>query len=554
MHNTVAYNQATLQRFALFAMGLMALVFLCAASVARAQNAAGGTETVVVLPFENGSKAPGLEWIGEAFPEVVGRRLAASTSLFVVPRNDRVYALDRLGIPANARPSLATLLRLGEEMDADFLVLGRYAYDGQTFTATAQLLDMKKLHLSPEVKEAGPLPKLLDLQLALTWDMMRVMNPGELSSRNAFVAAGPSVRLDALEKYIRGVIASDRAERLRNLREAVRLNPSYPPAVLLLARTYYDARDYANAASWFARVPAGDPAAREAQFYLGMSQFYTGDFVHAQAAFDFVATRLPLTEVYNNLGVVAGRRGLKTAAEYFQRAVQADPSDPDYHFNLAVALARSGDAAAAAKHLRQGLELRPADAEAKTFLDQLSSGTSAAATPAPGTAGKSMKLPLERIKSNYDEASFRQLALEIENLNETRLAKTDTHTHASFHVQHGRQMLAENFLTVAEKEFREAAVLDPANAVAHAGLARVLELTNDAVGARAEARSSVRLTPNADAFLVLARLDLRDNKTDAAAESVDKALQLEPANAEAQALKSAIAAKLAEKGQPLRNP
>jgi len=249
---------------------VLLLTLLSSVPPAHAQYIAGATETIVVLPFENGSRAPGLEWIGEAFPEIMGRRLATATSLFVVPRADRVYALDRLGIPANARPSLATLLRLGEEMDVDYLVLGRYAYDGQTFTATAQLLDMKKLHLSPEIKESGPLTKLLDLELALTWDMMRVMNPNQTSSRNAFVAAAPSVRLDALEKYIRGVIATDRGERLRNLRDAVQLNPAYYPAVMQLARTYYEGRDYANAASWFARVPASDAAAREAQFYLGM--------------------------------------------------------------------------------------------------------------------------------------------------------------------------------------------------------------------------------------------------------------------------------------------
>src|SRR4051812_35892566 len=100
-----------------------------------------------------------------------------------------------VGIPATARPSMATLLRLGEEMDADYLIVGRYSYDGQTFTATAQLLDMKALRLSPEVKETGQLPKLLELQLGLTWDLMRQMDPNQLASRNAFAAAGPSVRL-----------------------------------------------------------------------------------------------------------------------------------------------------------------------------------------------------------------------------------------------------------------------------------------------------------------------------------------------------------------------
>jgi Flp pilus assembly protein TadD len=50
---------------------------------------------------------------------------------------------------------------------------------------------------------------------------------------------------------------------------------------------------------------------------------------------------------------------------------------------------------------------------------------------------------------------------------------------------------------------------------------------------------------------VLARLDLRENKFEAAAQEVSRALQLEPSNPAAQALKNAVAAKLAEKAQPL---
>jgi Tfp pilus assembly protein PilF/TolB-like protein len=520
---------------------------LLAALPLAAQEAVGAGQTVVVLPFENASKAPGLEWIGESFPEIVGQRLASGTSLYAVSRDVRRYAFDRLGIPAGARPSLATLIKLGEEMDADYLVVGHYTYDGQTFAITAQMLDMRKLRLTPEIRQSGPLTKLLDLELGVTWDLVRQVNPNQIVSRNAFIAAGPTVRLDALEKYIRGLMATDRAERLRNLREAVRLNQAYTPAVMQLAKTYYAAHDYAQAATWFARVPVKEPAAREAQFYLGMSAYYTGDYARSQAAFEFVAARLPLTEVYNNLGVVAGRRGLKTAADYFQRAARTDPSDPDYRFNLAVALYKAGDAAGAAKQLREMLALK-SDAEARAFQELMSAGP-----PAMNKAGElAVKVPLERIKPNYDETSFRQLAMEIEGFNEARMAEADPKTHAAFHVQHGREMLAQNLLIVAERDFREAVVLDPVNAAAHAGLARVFQQTSDATGARAEAEASLKLRQTADAFLVLARLDLDDNKPEAASRSVEKALELEPANAAAQALKSAIAAKLAEKAQPLR--
>jgi Tfp pilus assembly protein PilF len=112
-------------------------------------------------------------------------------------------------------------------------------------------------------------------------------------------------------------------------------------------------------------------------------------------------------------------------------------------------------------------------------------------------------------------------------------------------------LLSQGFVSEAEKEFREAVSFDPANALAHAGLARVLESSNDVIAARSEAEAALHLKSLAEPLLVLARLDLRENKFEAAAQEVSRALQLEPSNPAAQALKNAVAAKLAEKAQPL---
>jgi len=54
-----------------------------------------------------------------------------------------------------------------------------------------------------------------------------------------------------------------------------------------------------------------------------------------------LASRIPLIEVFNNLGVAQARRGKKSAVENFQRAVEADSHDADYLFNLALALYRT---------------------------------------------------------------------------------------------------------------------------------------------------------------------------------------------------------------------
>ncbi len=79
--------------------------------------------------------------------------------------------------------------------------------------------------------------------------------------------------------------------------------------------------------------------------------------------------------------------------------------------------------------------------------------------------------------------------------------------------------------------------------IAHAQLAIVLEKKGDLANARTEAQTSVRLQPNVDGLLVLARLDLKQSQLQSAASEVDRALALQPADATALALKRDIAAK-----------
>ncbi len=527
------------------------LFFAIATGDGIAQNASPIGQTVVVFPFENRSNAPGLEWIGDSFPELFEERLVAP-GFYVLTREDRLRACDRIGIPADVHPSHATIYRIAEQIDADVVIFGSYTFDGQTFTATSQLLDMPRERLLPPVTESGPLVQLIEIETALAWDVLHALHPNFPVSKQAYTAAATPVRLDAFENYVRGVTVSNAQDQIRRFRDAIRLNPSYPEALLQLGKAYYQQRQYDQAVSTLGRVPETDPLAREANFYLGLSAYYQGDFQRAETAFGYVAARMPLPEVYNDLGVAQSRRNEKTAAEYFQKASETDPSDPDYHFNLAVALYRSGDLAGTTRQLREVLRLRPDDAEAKSLLDMVNNEATSRLQQRPVAA--SSRVPLERIRTSYGESAFQQLAFKLSEAAEQRLSKTDPKIHAQFHADRGQQFLNQGFLSEAEKEFRESISLAPSNAAAHAGLARVLEANNDPGGARTEAQAALGLKPSADAFLVLARVDLRDNKTDEAATNVDQALRLDPNNGQALALKRAVAAKLAEKAQPLPHP
>jgi TolB-like protein len=212
---------------------------MCLPGKQAAGQTPSNTQTVMVIPFENQSSAPGLEWIGEAFPEVLLQRMA-SQRLYVISRDDRVYAFDHSGIPMTVVPSRATIYRVAEQMDADYVVLGNYTFDGKTFGAKAQLLDMKKLHLYPAVDSSGPLTNLIDLQTMLAWELLQQMPRHPTVTREQFLKASPPIRLDAFENYIRGTLATSPQQRVHYFREAIKLNPSYTLAMLKLGKTYFD--------------------------------------------------------------------------------------------------------------------------------------------------------------------------------------------------------------------------------------------------------------------------------------------------------------------------
>ncbi|HZD48647.1 MAG TPA: tetratricopeptide repeat protein [Silvibacterium sp.] len=493
---------------------------------------------LLVLPFENHSFQPNLDWIGEGAADILNRRLD-SAGFLTISRGDRLYALDRLGLPQTFQPSHATTIRIAQTLDADSVVLGSCTITGNKLTASAQILDVKALKLSPPLQQDGDLKNLLDILNGLAWRLARQLDPAYSVAQQTFFAADAPLRADAFENYIRGMIAEAPAERIVHLKEAVRLDPSFTPAWFALGMAYFANQDYDSAAATFGRLPKEDSKALEADFYRGLSFFYTANYMKAEDAFAFVSIRLPLPEVVNNQAVAASRRG-HDATALFQQAVTADPKDPDYRFNLAVSLRHRNDTQAAIREIDQELKLRPQDTEAQAFENVLKDPGSVKLNPDRGKAIPDDTLPLERIKRSYNETGFRQAAFEMEQMEAMRVASLPLHERASALVKEGNQFMSGGFTLEAERQFQSALQADPSSALAHAGLAQVREHSGDYDAARQEAQKSLALSPNVPAHLVLARLDLATNQLGTAATEVAQALKLEPANANARGMKQAL--------------
>ncbi len=512
----------------IFFLPLAALV----PAIASAQSSPGG-RVVLVLPFENRSGNATLNWIGDSFPDTLDHRLS-SAGFLTISHDDRVYALTHLGLPTDFRPSRATTIRIAQQLDANYVVIGDFTLNNGQIAIESQVLSIDQLRLSPPVTDGGPLDRLYDAENAIAWKVARVIDPSLNVAEQTFIAAGGGVPLPAFEDYIRGINAATPVEAIARLRTAAAAAPNYTAALLALGKQQYLNRDYDAAAATLAHVPPTDPQALEANFYLGLARFNSANYAGAATAFEFVASRLPLPEVVNNEGVALARQA-KDAVAFFQRASAADPSDEDYRYNLAIALFRRGDLQAALQEADAALQLKPNDPEAGSLRAHLSLAPAGSKLDPNGSF-----VPVERIRRNWSETGFRQAAFQLDQLRAARLATLPPQQRAAEYTSLGRDYLAQGLLPQAEQQFQSAIAADANNAAAHAALAEVRERSGNATEARAEAQRSLNIQPNVAALLVLARLDLAQNHLPAAADDVSRALHLEPANAAALAMRQTL--------------
>jgi len=492
---------------------------------------------LLVLPFENRTGVAGLNWIGEAFADLLNRRLNSS-GYMAIGRGDRLYAFDHLGLPLNLQPSRAMTIRIAQMVDADYVIFGSYTVNShQQLTATAEILDVSALHLGPDVVQTGSQTQLVSLIDRVAWKVAKQLDPQFAVDEQTFLAADGDLDTDAFDEYIQGLVAPAPDQQLTHLRAAVKLDPQFAPAWLQLGLAYFRDQDFPEAAATLGRLPTSDPDALRADFYRGMAFFHMGNYSEAEDAFAFDSRRLALPEVVNNEGVAASRRG-KDATAMFRQAVEADPRDPDFHFNLAIALARHGDIAGALKEVEEALKLRPSDTEAQSFEAQLKNPPTP--NPDPGHAITDWQGPLERIKPSYSDTEVRQAAFELEQIQAMRLASMPAPERAAALVKDGDAFFRRGLVLEAEREYREALAADSASAAGHAGLAAVWERDGNPAAARQEARASIQIRPNAPAYLVLARLDLQANQVAAAQQDVAEALELDPNNAGVKAMQLAV--------------
>lgn len=552
---------------------LFALLILFSASCGAAQTASRlGSRTLpssgsyLVFPFEKLDAAPHLDWLGEALAELTISRLA-SAGQQAFSRNERIAELERYGLPPNSKLSRASMLRIAQDLDADCVVFGAFSSDGATLRVEARLLTVTPAALSPAVRENSPLDSLMDLDTRMVWQLLSRHVPAFPLSLAALSSRQSRLRMDAFEHYIRGLIAADDDARIRELREAARLDPPWPDPAYALGQTYLQRSDCAAALSFFGRVPRSDPHYREAQFSQGVCRLLLNQpdqaesiFVSLQDSLRRAGNSSDFPELLNDLAIARARLGKTASAiEDLRRAADLDPDEDDYTFNLGLLALRANSPAGAVEHFRQASESQPDNSEDRALLiyslekdgkkDEAAEERSQAqeafgpnGLPSiqvdPRSAEDSLA-KLDRLKLELDPAEFR-----LENLSPgapggSGGAEGNSASSANApaaHARRGRLELSAGNLAAAEQEFRSVLAADPKNSAAHLGLAEIRRKQSNLDDAVLELHASLQSRDSAAVRTTLARVYLEQKRPDLARAEVDRALALAPNYAPAKQL------------------
>ena len=516
-------------------------------------------DTYLVFPFENAGASPRLDWLGEGLEELSIQYLSAAGHQ-VYSHAGRLAELERYGLPASAKLSHATMLRVAQDLDTDFVILGSFASDGKTLSIEARVLRLEPPGLSPAVRETGPLESLMDMHNRVIWRLLSASEPSAQITLANFSKAQHAPRLDAFELYIRAMLASDDEARIRDLRGASRLEPSWPDPAFELGQTYFARKDCNSALPWFARVPGPHAHYLEANFATGVCRLQMNQPDRAEQVFvalqqgwgdeENSGSAADVPEVLNDLAIARARQGKIPAAQSdLRRASQIDPAEDDYPFNLGLLALRVRDFTAAAKNFREAVERRPDNPDDRALLivalekagkrreadDQREAAAEALGPDALPTvsADADSLTRLERIKTELDMVALRS---EMEpSLSRTSSSRASADTPAG-HVRRGRQELSAGHLEEAQKEFHAALAMDPASATAHRNLAEISRRRGDLGQAVKELEASLAARDSAVVRTTLARIYLEQKRPDLARAEAQRALKLAPNYAEAQKL------------------
>jgi Tfp pilus assembly protein PilF len=316
--------------------------------------------------------------------------------------------------------------------------------------------------------------------------------------------------------------------------------------------TVYSAQAFHDKALAVANAVTGAPAlVRRARFAVALSMIELKRYDGAFQALSTLYAGGHAAAISNAIGIVQLRRGAPpgtgTPASYFKRAVDEDPENADYLFNLGYAQALTQNRTDALSSLREAVRFDAADGDAHLVMSAVLAGAGRSAEaqrefdlakllgaesdPAARTPAARIPASLERVPSAPDVNPPLRLRTMVANP-----AQRDQQQTASFHLAQGRTLMAGDRDREATNELRRAIYLAPYEEEPHLLLGQLYQRAGRLPEAIDEFKVALWCRETVAGRLALGTALFESGDRAGAQREASRALVLEPGSADAQAL------------------
>lgn len=181
---------------------------------------------------------------------------------------------------------------------------------------------------------------------------------------------------ETLRKAAQALDLKDFVSASRYFEEALKTDPGNVSILSSLGFSLAGTGRFADAARRFREATQLEPAVGAHHYNLGLALFQTSDYKAAETEFHATIRLSPdhprAMVQYGNALLAQGQQGAagktREAAEAYAKALPRNRNDPELHFNLALALARTGDEAGSLLHYREVVKLAPDFPRGQFFL------------------------------------------------------------------------------------------------------------------------------------------------------------------------------------------
>ena len=326
--------------------------------MALAPAAAKEPLKLLVFPL-TGSSAGGGAWSGLGIAMSLSGQLT-DAEIRPFSRGETEDLLMEAGLPADAPLSRGSMIYAAQQANADFVVMGSTAENGNDLRLSARLLDMKTMKQGSEFTVSGTLATLSEMENELAWMIYSDIAQTSAVSREKFRERIRRVPNSAYADYIESLGVFGESRQLQLLEKAVREHADFAEARFQMGRIYYRKKDFARA---LPHVEYGLKLPNErlqSEFMIGTCRLQLGETARAIEDYTRFLSLTRHASALNNIAIAHIRLGDNILAlRMLTEARELARDDPAIALNFIIARYLTGNADAARKYVEEAVAAYP---------------------------------------------------------------------------------------------------------------------------------------------------------------------------------------------------